>query len=997
MIGKSKRAFASMVMAWVLFISLLVPYGYPAANAAPGELTTYGGAPTAWPSAYDAYTDRQGNILYDPANESGVSPDDTDFYSGAMKGSGNRPSFYISSATDSGGKSHLVFRMRLLADPRDKNGGYLSTVWMVQLWKNDSKIATVGLNGKPAQEDYIYISNGDGSVVRPIYKTDGTRTNVPGARIVEETGTGDYLLDIQVPLEQLQAIDPSIANGAVRLKFVTSKAANLSVENKDEMDGEGAGVSLSPFAINQLPTITFTSILAGTNTISGITTHVEPNVPVTVTISGLASPPAPLVQADGTWTATLAQTPPDGVYTINASVTNRNGDSAAVEETFDISSRISIDTPSLEEPRLFTFPAEIGGSYTRTKGPKQRINFKILNESNQILYEQDRINEPWKTSGYANLVGVGKAIAPGGTYTLVAAEQDNSNVVSTTVVARKTLHYLPSTITIVEPAATADGTPTPTVKGMAAPNVRVQLFIDGQPYREVRSDEDGNWSVDVDDALAGKAVSDPPYVFTAKMYDDANESKTSAPLNYGVVDVDVGIENEDDTITVTTVEPTVRGRTTDLAVNVTVKVTGSVDGFTVPADVSNGKWSVTLTGEHALQEGNTYTITANTVTDVSEPATTTYKVKTSTSVDINSPSDFAEIDDPITGTVEAGADLFVTVNGKVPDSSLLVHDRAAGTWSIAPSGEGWEYGDYTVVAVASDVAGNMAEDVASFTVAQASAPTASNVTVSGTAQVGSQLTGNYDYADANGDEESGTTYRWLRYDAATGGTGEAIEGATSPTYTLTQADVGKYIAFEVTPKNAAAPTTGAAAESANRSGPVASAGAAPTASNVTVSGTAQVGSQLTGNYDYADANGDEESGTTYRWLRYDAATGGTGEAIAGATNPTYTLTQADVGKYIAFEVTPKNAVAPTTGTAVESANRSGPVASAGAAPTASNVTVSGTAQVGSQLTGAYDYADANGDEESGTTYRWLRYDAATGGTGEAIAVATSPTYTLTQA
>ncbi|WP_309123173.1 S-layer homology domain-containing protein, partial [Paenibacillus sp.] len=275
--------------------------------------------------------------------------------------------------------------------------------------------------------------------------------------------------------------------------------------------------------------------------------------------------------------------------------------------------------------------------------------------------------------------------------------------------------------------------------------------------------------------------------------------------------------------------------------------------------------------------------------------------------------------------------------------------------------------------------------------------TASNVTVSGTAQVGSQLTGAYDYADANGDEESGTTYRWLRYDAATGGTGEAIEGATNPTYTLTQADVGKYIAFEVTPKNAATPTTGAAVESANRSGPVASAGAAPTASNVTVSGTAQVGSQLTGAYDYADANGDEESGTTYRWLRYDAATGGTGEAIEGATNPTYTLTQADVGKYIAFEVTPKNAATPTTGAAVESANRSGPVASAGAAPTASNVTVSGTAQVGSQLTGAYDYADANGDEESGTTYRWLRYDAATGGTGEAIEGATSPTYTLTQA
>ncbi len=820
MIGKKPRAFASMVMAWVLLISLVVLYNDPAAGAAPpGESTTFGGAPAAWPGAFEAYTDAQGNVLYDPANESGVSPDDTDFFSGAMKGSGNRPSFYISSAADAGGKSHLVFRMRLIADPRDKNGGFLSTVWMVQLWKNGSKVAAVGLNGKPAKEDYIYISNGDGSVVRPIYKTDGTRTNVPGARVVEETGTGDYLLDIQVPLEQLQAIDPSIADGALRLKFVTSKAANLSVENKDVMDGDGAGVSLSPFAINPLPTIAFTSILPGTTTISGVTTHVEPNAPVTVAISGPESPLAPLVQADGTWSATLAQMPPDGVYTIRASVTNGNGDSAAIEETIDISSRISIDVPSMEEPRLFTFPAEISGSYARMKGPKQWVNFKILDGNGQTtLHEEAKLSmEPWKASGYASKVGVGAAIAPGNKYIITAAEQDNK-VISQTAVARKTLQYLPSMITIVEPGATTDGTPTPTVKGTAAPSVRVQLLIDGQPYREVRSDEAGNWSIDVDDALAGRAVSDPPYVFTAKMYDDASESKTSAPLNYGVVDVDISIENEDDTITVTTAEPTVRGRTTDAAVNVTV--TGEGQSYSVPAVVTNGKWSVALTGEYALEEGGTYTVTANTVTDVSEPATTTYAVKTSTNVDIENPAVLADVDDPITGTVEAGADLFVTVNGKVPDSSLLIHDSVTGTWSIAPSVGGWDNGDYTVVAVASDAAGNMAEDVASFTIAQASAPTASGVTVSGTAQVGSQLTGMYEYADANGDEESGTTYRWLRYDAALGGTGVAIDGETSLTYTLTQADAGKYIGFEVTPKNAIAPTTGTAVEGANRPGPI---------------------------------------------------------------------------------------------------------------------------------------------------------------------------------
>ncbi|MBH2008724.1 MAG: hypothetical protein I8H71_03375, partial [Xanthomonadaceae bacterium] len=48
----------------------------------------------------------------------------------------------------------------------------------------------------------------------------------------------------------------------------------------------------------------------------------------------------------------------------------------------------------------------------------------------------------------------------------------------------------------------------------------------------------------------------------------------------------------------------------------------------------------------------------------------------------------------------------------------------------------------------------------------------------------------------------------------------------------------------------------------------------------------------------------------------------------------------------------------------------------GAAPTASGVGISGTAQVGKLLTGIYSYADADNDPQGASTFRWLRNGVA---------------------
>jgi 6-phosphogluconolactonase (cycloisomerase 2 family) len=240
-----------------------------------------------------------------------------------------------------------------------------------------------------------------------------------------------------------------------------------------------------------------------------------------------------------------------------------------------------------------------------------------------------------------------------------------------------------------------------------------------------------------------------------------------------------------------------------------------------------------------------------------------------------------------------------------------------------------------------------------------------SVSITGTPTVGQLLTGHYIYRDVDGDLEGASTYRWLR-------DGTAIAGATSTNYTLTPADVGHAIRFEVTLVAATGTSPGSPATSAaltiNNS--------APTATSVNITGTPTAGQLLTGHYTYSDVDGDLEGTSTFRWLR-------DGVAISGATSITYTLAAADVGHSVTFEVTPVASTgnspgAPATSTGVTIVN---------SPPTATSVNITGTPTVGQVLTGHYAYGDVDGDLQGTSTFRWLR-------DGVAISGATSITYTL---
>ena len=179
-------------------------------------------------------------------------------------------------------------------------------------------------------------------------------------------------------------------------------------------------------------------------------------------------------------------------------------------------------------------------------------------------------------------------------------------------------------------------------------------------------------------------------------------------------------------------------------------------------------------------------------------------------------------------------------------------------------------------------------------------PAANSINITGEFTVGLELSGNYTYSDTEGDPEGISTYKWLVYDDYTCSNGEILAG-TNITYQLVPANVDKYIKFEVTPVAASGNLTGNSAESSCM-GPVLP-NTAPEASDVSISGTMAIFQDLTGEYTYADAEGDLEGISTFRWIMYSSFDCTTMISVAG-TGLTYQLQPADNGNAIIFEVTP---------------------------------------------------------------------------------------------
>ena len=169
--------------------------------------------------------------------------------------------------------------------------------------------------------------------------------------------------------------------------------------------------------------------------------------------------------------------------------------------------------------------------------------------------------------------------------------------------------------------------------------------------------------------------------------------------------------------------------------------------------------------------------------------------------------------------------------------------------------------------------------------------------ISGTVQVGAELTALTDGIMDDDVLDDVFTYQWVRVDADGTSNEEDITDETDATYTLTDDERGKQVKVEVRFVDILG------GEETRTSAPTATLAGVPNTAATgapTITGTAQVGQTLTAvTTGIMDADGLTSPTYTYQWIRVD----GTEADIAGENSSTYTLVDADLGTTLKVKVT----------------------------------------------------------------------------------------------
>jgi subtilisin family serine protease len=223
---------------------------------------------------------------------------------------------------------------------------------------------------------------------------------------------------------------------------------------------------------------------------------------------------------------------------------------------------------------------------------------------------------------------------------------------------------------------------------------------------------------------------------------------------------------------------------------------------------------------------------------------------------------------------------------------------------------------------ATNSVGSASASVLSAAVLAVAPANTSSPTIGGALSVGSTLTASPGTWSGTAAPRITFAYQWQ---SSSDGAVWAAIGATSPSYTVTAAMVGRRLRVMVTASNSAGSATAYSASALVTSPP--SALAAPSLS----SATARLGDTLTASA--GTWTGSPAPIASYQWQRLTDRT--TWTSIAGATGSTYAAGADDVGRYLRIAVTATS----SAGTAVAYSAAAGPVTAppaAGATPTVSS-------------------------------------------------------------
>lgn len=488
-------------------------------------------------------------------------------------------------------------------------------------------------------------------------------------------------------------------------------------------------------------------------TLSGTTTNVEAGQTVTVTFGGKNYTAS--VASDGSWTATVPAADlaslTDGAATVQASVSNVNGNSASAVHNYSVDSSAptiiinTVASDNIVNGSEADAGVTVSGSTTAEAG--QIVTVTLNSPTVQTYQATVQADGTWSI----NIPAADLAALTDGSHTLTATVNDKAgNPASTTHNLAVDLTVPVLTINTIADddiinaaehgqALVISGSST----GGEAGDV-VTVTLNSKTYTTTL-DASGNWSVGVPAA----DVSNWPAGALNISVSGANSAGTQTSITHPVtvdltaVAISINAITSDDVINAAEkgAALTLSGSTSGVEAGQIVTVT--FGGKTYSATVAaNGSWSTTVPAADmaALRDGDASALVR--VTNVNgNSATATHEYSVDSAVPmvtintiasdniINASEAAAGVTVSGTSTAEAGQTLTVTLNGTTYQTTV----QADGSWSLtlpASALTTLANNGYTLTATVSDLAGNPGSASKGVTV-DTTAPVISFNTVAG--------------------------------------------------------------------------------------------------------------------------------------------------------------------------------------------------------------------------------------------------------------------------
>lgn len=557
----------------------------------------------------------------------------------------------------------------------------------------------------------------------------GTTTNVTAGQSVTLTLNGktyttttaaDGSWSITLPAGDLQGLADGTYVANVTVTGTDGQTITKGVTIGVDTTAPGAATDVT--LVNDANEPITGSTNDNTPTLSG---KAEPGSTVTVSDGGTVIGTVP-VDGNGNWTFTPNPPLGDGDHSLTVVVTDPAGNSSP--PTTPIAVVVDASSPSPATGVQITdgenTPIGTNGS---TNDTKPTISGKAEADSTVTIRDGDTVLGTVKADGNGNwslTLDQPLSEGPHSITTEVTDAAGNSSGVSTPIVVN--IDTIPPAAATAVKVLNGDGLPvdgitndtTPTVSGKAEAGSKVIVRDGNTIVGSAIADENGNWSVTLQDPL-----SEGPHGLTTEVRDAAgNSSGISAPIAVEIDTTAPGaatdvklVNNADLPIDGATNDttPTLSGKA-EVGSTVTIR-DGDKVLATVPVD-GTGNWSYTPTtplaeGPHSL------------TTEVKDAAGNSSGISTPIAVDVDTIAPNVTIDlvtgdnkislieaagiITITGTAsasEAGRTLVLNVNGE-PHNVIVGND---GKWSFdLPAGTlNGINGDINITATLTDAAGN---------------------------------------------------------------------------------------------------------------------------------------------------------------------------------------------------------------------------------------------------------------------------------------------------